>query len=91
MNASCHAGSTPAPASSSIANVLSVAGVDPSGGAGVLADLKAFCACGVYGCDVIVALTAQNTQAVTGVHVPPTDFLRLQLDTLFADVRIDAV
>ena len=91
MNASCHAGSTPASPSSSIANVLSVAGVDPSGGAGVLADLKAFCACGVYGCGVIVALTAQNTQAVTGVHVPPTDFLHLQLDTLFADVRIDAV
>lgn len=75
----------------SIPNVLSIAGVDPSGGAGILADIKTFSALGAYGCGVIAALTAQNTQAVTGVHVPPTDFLRLQLDTLFADVRIDAV
>jgi len=74
-----------------IPNVLSIAGVDPSGGAGLLADLKSFSALGAYGCGVVAALTAQNTQAVTGVHVPPTDFLKLQLDTLFADVRIDAV
>lgn len=75
----------------SIPNVVSIAGVDPSGGAGVLGDLKAFSALGAYGCGVIAALTAQNTQAVTGVHTPPTDFLKLQIDTLFADVRIDAV
>jgi hydroxymethylpyrimidine/phosphomethylpyrimidine kinase len=75
---------------SSIPNVVSIAGVDPSGGAGVLADLKAFSALGAYGCGVIAALTAQNTQGVTGVHVPPTDFLRLQIDTLFADVTIHA-
>ena len=77
--------------SGAIPNVLSVAGVDPSGGAGILADLKAFSALGAYGCGVVAALTAQNTQAVTGVHTPPTDFLRLQLDTLFADVKIHAV
>jgi len=77
--------------STRIPNVLSIAGVDPSGGAGLLADLKSFSALGAYGCGVVAALTAQNTQAVAGVHVPPTDFLRLQLDTLFADVRIDAV
>jgi len=76
---------------SRIPNVVTIAGVDPSGGAGVLADLKAFSALGAYGCGVIAALTAQNTQAVTGVHVPPTDFLKLQIDTLFADVKIDAV
>ncbi|MBP7469156.1 MAG: bifunctional hydroxymethylpyrimidine kinase/phosphomethylpyrimidine kinase, partial [Thauera sp.] len=76
--------------SSRIPNVVSIAGVDPSGGAGVFADLKAFSALGAYGCGVIAALTAQNTQAVTGVHVPPTDFLRLQIDTLFADVAIHA-
>ena len=76
--------------SSRIPNVVSIAGVDPSGGAGVFADLKAFSALGAYGCGVIAALTAQNTQAVTGVHVPPTDFLRLQIDTLFADVSIHA-
>src|SRR5690554_8003142 len=74
-----------------IANVVSIAGVDPSGGAGVLADLKAFSALGAYGCGVIAALTAQNTRAVTGVHTPPVEFLRNQIDTLFADVRIDAV
>lgn len=73
-----------------IANVVSIAGVDPSGGAGLLADLKTFSALGVYGCGVAAALTAQNTLTVTGVHVPPTDFLRLQIDTLFADIRLDA-
>jgi len=74
-----------------IPNVVSIAGVDPSGGAGVFADIKTFSALGAYGCGVVAALTAQNTQAVTGVHVPPTDFLRLQIDTLFADVAIHAV
>lgn len=74
-----------------IPNVVSIAGVDPSGGAGLLADLKAFSALGAYGCGVVAALTAQNTRTVTGVHAPPTDFLRLQIDTLFADVKIHAV
>jgi hydroxymethylpyrimidine/phosphomethylpyrimidine kinase len=74
-----------------IPNVLTIAGVDPSGGAGVLADLKTFSALGAYGCGVIAALTAQNTREVTGIHEVPPDFLALQLDTLFADVRIDAV
>lgn len=76
--------------STSIPNVLSIAGVDPSGGAGVLADLKAFSALGAYGCGVIAALTAQSTRGVTAVHVPPTDFLRAQIDTLFADVALAA-
>ena len=75
---------------SRIPNVVSIAGVDPSGGAGVFADLKTFSALGAYGCGVVAALTAQNTQAVAGVHVPPTDFLRLQIDTLFADVHLHA-
>lgn len=73
-----------------IAHALTIAGVDPSGGAGILADLKAFSALGAYGCAVVAALTAQNTRAVTGIHLPPTDFVRQQLDTLFDDVRIDA-
>ncbi|PKO78399.1 MAG: bifunctional hydroxymethylpyrimidine kinase/phosphomethylpyrimidine kinase [Betaproteobacteria bacterium HGW-Betaproteobacteria-13] len=76
--------------SSSVPNVVSIAGVDPSGGAGVFADLKTFSALGAYGCGVVAALTAQNTQAVTGVHVPPIDFLRLQIDTLFSDVSLHA-
>ena len=77
--------------SSSIPIVLTIAGTDPSGGAGVLADLKAFSALGAYGCAVIAALTAQNTRAVSGVHTPPVDFLKRQIDTLFEDVRIDSV
>ena len=72
-------------------NVVSIAGVDPSGGAGVLADIKTFSALGAYGCGIVTALTAQNTQAVTGVHTPPVAFLRLQIDTLFADVKLAAV
>jgi hydroxymethylpyrimidine/phosphomethylpyrimidine kinase len=73
-----------------IPNVLSVAGIDPSGGAGLYADLKAFSAFGAYGCGVVTALTAQNSQLVSGIHAPPPEFVRLQIDTLFADVRIDA-
>lgn len=73
-----------------IPNALSVAGIDPSGGAGLLADLKAFSALGAYGCGVVAALTAQNTRAVTGIHGVPPEFVRQQLDTLFADVRIDS-
>jgi len=74
-----------------IPNVLSIAGVDPSGGAGLLADLKTFSALGAYGTGVVAALTAQNTRGVNGVHPIPVDFIARQIDTLFADVRIDAV
>ena len=79
---------SPSSAPRAIPNVVSIAGIDPSGGAGLFADLKAFSALGVYGCGVVAALTAQNTRAVTGVHLPPNDFIRLQLDTLFDDVPI---
>ena len=74
-----------------IANVLSIAGSDPSGGAGIQADLKTFSALGCYGMAVITALTAQNTQGVTGVHVPDAAFIAQQIDAIFADVRVDAV
>ncbi len=74
-----------------IPNTLSIAGVDPSGGAGVLADVKAMSALGAYGMAVIAALTAQNTQAVTGISPVPASFVAAQIDTLFADVRVDAV
>lgn len=73
-----------------IPNVLTIAGVDPSGGAGVLADVKAISALRAYACAVVAALTAQNTRAVTGVLAIPPAFVREQIDTLFADVRIDA-
>jgi hydroxymethylpyrimidine/phosphomethylpyrimidine kinase len=70
---------------------LTIAGSDPSGGAGIQADLKTFSALGVYGTSVITALTAQNTQGVTGVHVVPTEFVAQQLETLVADVRLDSI
>ena len=74
-----------------IKNVLTIAGVDPSGGAGVLADVKVMSALGTFATGVIAALTAQNTRAVTGVMPVPAAFVKEQIDTLFADVRIDAV
>ncbi|MDR2014983.1 MAG: bifunctional hydroxymethylpyrimidine kinase/phosphomethylpyrimidine kinase [Azoarcus sp.] len=71
-------------------NVVSIAGIDPSGGAGVFADIKTFSALGAYGCGVVASLTAQNTQGVTGIHTPSVEFLRLQIDTLFSDVDLHA-
>jgi hydroxymethylpyrimidine/phosphomethylpyrimidine kinase len=70
---------------------LTIAGSDPSGGAGIQADLKTFSALGAYGTSVITALTAQNTQGVSGVHVVPAEFVTQQLETLVADVRITVV
>ncbi|WP_347107650.1 bifunctional hydroxymethylpyrimidine kinase/phosphomethylpyrimidine kinase [Paenarthrobacter sp. S56] len=71
--------------------VLSIAGSDPSGGAGIQADLKSIAAHGGYGMAAITALTAQNTQGVSAVHVPPVEFLRGQLDAIGSDIAIDAV
>lgn len=70
---------------------LTIAGSDPSGGAGIQADLKTFSALGVYGTSVLTALTAQNTRTVTGVQLVPPAFVAEQLGTLAADIRIDAV
>lgn len=70
---------------------LTIAGSDPGGGAGIQADLKSFSALGAYGTSVVTALTAQNTQGVTGIHLVPAGFVLLQLETLVDDVRIDAV
>ncbi len=74
-----------------IPNLLSIAGSDPSGGAGIQADLKTFGALGCYGMAVLTSLTAQNTRGVSAVHLPPPDFLRAQIEAIFADVRVDAV
>jgi len=74
-----------------VPRVLSIAGSDPSGGAGIQADLKSIAANGGYGMAAITALTAQNTQGVRAVHVPPAEFLRQQLDAVSDDVAIDAV
>lgn len=72
-------------------NVLSLAGSDPSGGAGIQADLKTFAARGTYGMAVLTALTAQNTQGVSGVFAVPADFVAQQLSMIFSDVRVDAI
>ncbi|MCW6511640.1 bifunctional hydroxymethylpyrimidine kinase/phosphomethylpyrimidine kinase [Lichenifustis flavocetrariae] len=72
-------------------NLLSIAGSDPSGGAGIQADLKTFSAFRCYGMAALTALTAQNTRGVTAVHVPPPQFLKAQIDAIYADIRVDAV
>ena len=74
-----------------IPRVLSIAGTDPSGGAGIQADLKSIAAAGGYGMAAVTALVAQNTHGVRSVHVPPVAFLREQLDAVSDDVVIDAV
>jgi hydroxymethylpyrimidine kinase/phosphomethylpyrimidine kinase len=71
--------------------VLSIAGTDPTGGAGIQADLKSIAAFGGYGMAAVTALVAQNTLGVREVHVPPTSFLDAQLRAVSDDVDIDAV
>lgn len=77
------------PGSTAIA--LTVAGSDSGGGAGIQADIKAMSATGSYACSVIAALTAQNTQGVTGVMAVPADFIKAQFDAVFADIPVKAV
>ena len=74
-----------------VPNILSIAGTDPSGGAGIQADLKSIAAHGGYGMSVVTALVAQNTLGVRGVHIPPREFFRDQLVAVSDDVRIDAI
>jgi hydroxymethylpyrimidine/phosphomethylpyrimidine kinase len=71
--------------------VLSIAGTDPTGGAGIQADLKSIGANGGYGMAVVTALVAQNTLGVRSVHTPPAAFLQEQLNAVSDDVAIDAV
>jgi hydroxymethylpyrimidine/phosphomethylpyrimidine kinase len=73
-----------------IPRCITIAGSDSSGGAGIQADLKAFAAAGVHGTSAIVALTAQNTREVASVFEVPPWFVRAQLDTVAADIGIDA-
>ena len=73
-----------------IPRALTIATSDSGGGAGIQADLKAFAAAGVHGASALVALTAQNTTAVTAVHELPPDFIRAQLDAIFDDIGVDA-
>ena len=74
-----------------VPRVLAVAGTDPTGGAGLQADLKSIAAHDGYGMGVVTALVAQNTHGVRSVHVPDTGFLREQLDAVSDDVVVDAV
>ena len=71
--------------------VLTIAGSDSGGGAGIQADLKTVSALGCYGMSVITALTAQNTVGVTGIHAVPADFVAAQIDAVFEDMGADAV
>jgi hydroxymethylpyrimidine/phosphomethylpyrimidine kinase len=70
---------------------VTIAGTDPTAGAGIQADLKTFSALGVYGGTVITALVAQNTTGVQAVHDVPADFVRAQMDSVFSDLSVGAV
>ena len=71
--------------------VLSIAGSDSGGGAGIQADLKTFSALGCYGMTAITAITAQNTQGVRAIHGVPPDILAAQIDAVVEDIGADAV
>ena len=71
--------------------MLSIAGSDSGGGAGIQADLKTFAALGCYGMTAITALTAQNTCGVSGIHAVPAAFLKAQLQAVIEDIGVDAV
>ena len=71
--------------------VLTIAGSDSGGGAGIQADLKTFAALGCYGMTAITALTAQNTVGVQAIHAVPPEFLRSQLQSVLDDIGVDAV
>jgi hydroxymethylpyrimidine/phosphomethylpyrimidine kinase len=73
-----------------VPRVLTIAGSDSGGGAGIQADLKAFAAAGAHGMSAIVALTAQNTVGVTAVHELPPAFVTAQLEAVFSDLGVDA-
>lgn len=74
-----------------IFNTVSIAGTDPSGGAGMQADLKTFSALGSYGMSITTAVVAQNTQGVAEIHQLPGAFVAKQMEVLFNDVRVDSV
>ena len=71
--------------------VLTIAGSDSGGGAGIQADLKTFAALGCYGMTAITALTAQNTVGVQGIHAVPASFLKAQIQSVLDDIGVDAI
>ncbi len=72
-------------------HVLTIAGSDSSGGAGIQADLKAMCALGAYGMSAITAVTAQNTRGVQAVFEVDPAIVAAQVDAVFSDIRVDAI
>ncbi|WP_219416377.1 bifunctional hydroxymethylpyrimidine kinase/phosphomethylpyrimidine kinase [Pseudonocardia nigra] len=71
--------------------VMTIAGTDSGGGAGVAADLRAFAACGVHGCLAVTAVTVQNSVGVSGVHTVPPETVAAQIETVAGDIGLDAV
>ncbi|MBM3579543.1 MAG: bifunctional hydroxymethylpyrimidine kinase/phosphomethylpyrimidine kinase [Alphaproteobacteria bacterium] len=76
---------------SEIPKILIIAGSDPSGAAGIQADIKTACAHEVYAASVITCLTAQNTKKFFATHYSPADFLRQQIEVVLADIQFDAI
>ncbi len=83
--------STPPNAQKRYPRILTIAGSDSGGGAGIQADLKTFAALGCYGMTAITAITAQNTLGVTAIHGVPPDILKAQLQAVLDDIGVDAV
>ncbi|MXN91059.1 bifunctional hydroxymethylpyrimidine kinase/phosphomethylpyrimidine kinase [Flavobacterium sp. Sd200] len=71
--------------------MLTIAGSDSGGGAGIQADIKTFAALGCYGMSAVTALTAQNTLGVSGIHSIPPDFVKAQLDAVLTDIKPHAI
>lgn len=74
-----------------IVTALTIAGTDPTGGAGIQADLKSFQECEVYGMSVLTSAVAQNTRGVIAVHHMPIDFIEKQLQAVLTDIPPDAI
>lgn len=74
-----------------IPNILTIAGSDPSGGAGIQADLKTFSALGCYGMSALTSLTAQNTQGVSAIYPIPAEFVIAQIKSILTDIHVDSI
>src|SRR5258708_40119091 len=78
-------------AATSYHRILTIAGSDSGGGAGIQADLKTFAALGCFGLSAITALTAQNTRGVAAIHPVPAEFVAAEIDAVATDIGADAV